>query len=131
MVQLMLCIALLLPLVALPVGAFLLSTILGIVIAVVATVLSVPLLLSALAHLDLMRMKSRYGLSDEELAEFTRLVPTLVMRSRSSGLGAGQSKRAAQAAAADMICERRRDAKPSPNPLATRPPVEKADGGRR
>ncbi len=114
MVQLLLCVVLLIPLVALPIVAFLLlSTTLGIVAAVVGAVLAVPLLVSAAGHVDLMRMRARYGLSDEELAEFMRLVPALVLRSQSAGQSAAQCKRAAQQTAADMIRERRNHPEPT------------------
>src|SRR5215207_8984694 len=62
MLQFVFCVLMLLPLVALPVGVFFASKLLGLLIGVISLVLAIPLVLAAFAHLDLHRAKSRYGL---------------------------------------------------------------------
>jgi hypothetical protein len=107
MSRLLMCIFMLLPLVALPVWIFIASKPLGILAGIVALVLAIPLLVAAIAHYDLLRAKSRYGLSDEEIDEFTRLVPRLTRRPEFARLPAKQMKRSAKQAAADMIIRER------------------------
>lgn len=107
MVQLLFCIFMLLPLVALPVGVFFASKPLGILVGIVSLFLAIPLLLAAFAHFDLLRVKSRYGLSDDELDEFTRLVPRLARRPEFASLPPAEMKRSTKQAAADIIRERR------------------------
>lgn len=108
MAQLLFCLLMLLPLAALPVWVFLDSKPLGILLGVVALVLAIPLLVAAFAHFDLLRVKARYGLSDEEIEEFTRLVPRLARQPDHAGLPSRAMKRSAKQAAADMIIRERR-----------------------
>lgn len=107
MAKLVFCILMLLPLVALPVWVFLASKPLGVLVGIVALLLATPLLLAAFAHFDLLRVKSRYGLSDEEIEEFTRLVPRLTRRPEFASLPSKEMKRSVKQAAADMVRERR------------------------
>lgn len=107
MLQLVHAILMLVPLVALPVGMFAISTSLGIVVAGISLVLAIPIVLAASAHLDLLRTKKRFGLSEEEVAEFARLVPRLARAPGVGGIRSRKMKRAVQRVAADMIRERR------------------------
>jgi hypothetical protein len=100
-------ILMLVPLVALPVGMFALSLALGILGAGISLVLAIPVLLAASAHLDLLRVKRRFGFSDEELQEFARLVPRLARAPGVGGIRSREMKQAIQQAAADTIRERR------------------------
>lgn len=112
MVQFVFCLLMLVPLVALPTWVMVGSTVLGIVVSVVCLVLAVPVTLAALAHLDLLRARSRYGLRDDELAEFVRLVPLLASQPKLARLPARETKRLAKDAAAEAILEQRRSASP-------------------
>lgn len=107
MSRLLACIFMLLPLVALPVWIFLASKPLGIIAGLVALVLAIPLVVAAIAHVDLLRAKSRYGLADEEIPEFTRLVPRLTRQPEYARLPAKEMKRSAKQAAADTIIRKR------------------------
>lgn len=107
MVQLVYCLLMLAPLVAIPVAVFLESRPLGVLVGVVALVLAIPLALAAYAHFDLLRAKSRYGLSDEELDEFSRLVPALARKPRFAALEHREQTRSIKQAAADSIRARR------------------------
>jgi hypothetical protein len=107
MIQVVYCLFLLIPVVAIPVLLFLISTELGIAGTVVSLVLSIPLVIATYAHLDLVRAKSRYNLSNEELDEFSRLVPRLARKPEFAGLRSRELRRSTKQAAADLIYERR------------------------
>jgi hypothetical protein len=108
------CLFLLFPLLVLPVGVLVVSTTLGILVAVVAAVLAIPLVIAASAHYDLLRARSRYGLSGDELDEFTRLVPQLARRPEYRSLPARERNRSAKEAAAELIRGRRQDSESLP-----------------
>lgn len=103
MPQLVYSVLMLVPLVVLPVIAFAVSTPLGFVVGVVSLVLAIPVVVAVFAHFDLLRMKLRYGLSDEEVAKFSRLVPYLARSPESGDLRSRGMKRSVKQAAADMI----------------------------
>jgi len=109
MIQLLFCLFLLLPLTAISIGAFFISTTAGVVAVVVAIILASPLLLSAVAHFDLLRVKSRYGLSDDEVKAFTRLVPQLAGRHEFAGRKPAEIQQAAKHTAATFIIRERRE----------------------
>jgi hypothetical protein len=120
-------VALLPPLVILPALAFVISTLLGVVATVVAGILALPLLISIGAHADLLRARSRYGLTDAELQEFARLVPRLASRSEFASGRPTETKRAAKEAAARMLLDaRRRQPNNQINPHRSVP--EESDG---
>jgi hypothetical protein len=110
MLQLLYCLFLLIPVVAIPALLFLVSTGLGIAGTVVSVVLAVPLLIATYAHFDLLRSKSRYGLRDQELDEFSRLVPRLARSPEYRALPGRQRNRSTKRAAAEMIRQRRAEA---------------------
>jgi hypothetical protein len=112
MIQLLYCLFLLIPLVALPVGVLYVSTPLGIIVTIVSALLAIPVLIAAYAHFDLLRAKSRYGLRNEELDEFSRLVPQLARRPEYRTLPGPKRNRAAKQAAADRIRGRRQANEP-------------------
>jgi hypothetical protein len=107
MLQFVFCVLMLLPLVALPVGVFFASKLLGLLIGMVSLVLAVPLVLAAVAHLDLHRAKSRYGLSEDELDEFSRLVPRLARKPEYARMRSRDMRRSTKDAAAEIIRLRR------------------------
>jgi hypothetical protein len=107
MIQLLLCLLLLVPVVGLPVVAFSISVALGVVVGALSLVLLIPLALATYAHFDLLRVKSRFGLSEEELDEFSRLVPRLAARPEFGRLPRREMRRSTKRAAADIIRERR------------------------
>jgi hypothetical protein len=107
MIQLLFCLFLLTPVVVAPVIAFSISVLAGAVVSVISLVLFVPLALAAIAHLDLLRAKSRFGLSDEELDDFSRLVPRLAAHPDYASLPRRQLRRSTKSAAAEIIRERR------------------------
>ncbi len=107
MIQLLYCLFLLIPVVVSPALLFVVSTGLGIAGTVVSLVLAIPLVIATYAHFDLVRAKSRYKLSNEELDEFSRLVPRLARQSEFAGLGPRALRRSTKQAAADIIYERR------------------------
>lgn len=107
MLQLVYCLLMLVPLVAIPVAVFLESRPLGMLVGLVALVLAVPVAVAAYAHFDLWRAKSHYGLSDDELDEFSRLVPALARTPRFAGLQRREMRRSTKQAAADSIRARR------------------------
>jgi hypothetical protein len=109
MVQFVFCILMLLPLIGLPVAVFLANPLLGVLLGIVSLVLAIPLVLAAVAHFDLHRVKSRYGLSEEELDEFSRLVPRLAARPEFARLRPRDLKRSTKDAAAADIIRRRGD----------------------
>ena len=108
MIQFFFCLFLLVPVVVLPVAMLTVSVPLGIVTALVSVVLAIPLLLAASAHLDLRRAKSQFDLTDEELDEFSRLVPVVAAQPEFSGMRPRERRRSTKQAAADMIHDRRR-----------------------
>jgi hypothetical protein len=111
MIQFVFCLLMLVPLAALPVGVFLTSGALGVLAGLGSLAVAVPVMLAASAHLDLHRAKSRYGLSEEELAEFARLVPQLARRPDLAGRRTTRDlRRSAKETAAKMI----RDARGAP-----------------
>jgi hypothetical protein len=107
MLQLLYCLFLLIPVVAIPALMFLVSTGLGIAATIVSAVLAVPLLLATHAHFDLVRAKSRYGLRNQELDEFSRLVPRLARDPQYRDLPGRERNRTTKRAAAEMILARR------------------------
>jgi hypothetical protein len=82
--------------------------VLGIVLGILAVVASIPLLLSAFGHYDLLRMKARYGLSEDELDEFMRLVPRISNGPAMAGMAPGERRRHARDTAAGMVRAGRR-----------------------
>jgi hypothetical protein len=106
-IQLLFCLFLLAPLVVLPVLALSVSPALGVVVGVVSCALAVPLLVAAYAHFDLLRVKSRFGLTDDEVDEFSRLVPRLAATSEFAALPGREMRRSTKEAAADIIHARR------------------------
>ena len=113
MIRLLFCLFLLIPLVVLPVAMLAVSVPLGIVTLVVSAILAIPLLLAAYAHLDLLRAKSRFHLTDQELDEFVHLVPRLAARPEFSRMPRRELRRSTKRAAAEMIRERRAGSKPA------------------
>jgi hypothetical protein len=113
MIRLLFCLFLLIPVVVLPVVVLAVSVPLGIVTVLVSAILAIPLLLAAYAHLDLVRAKSRFDLTDEELDEFVHLVPRLAARPEFSGMPRRELRRATKRAAAEMIRERRAPSRPA------------------
>jgi hypothetical protein len=107
MIQLLFCLFLLTPVVVAPVIAFSVSDMAGAIVSVISLILFVPLALAAYAHLDLLLAKSRFGLSDEELDDFSRLVPRLAAHPDYASLSRRQLRRSTKRAAADIIGERR------------------------
>jgi hypothetical protein len=107
MLQLLYFLFLLIPVVAIPALMFLVSTGLGIAATIVSAVLAVPLLLATYAHFDLVRAKSRYGLRNQELDEFSRLVPRLARDPQYRDLPGRERNRTTKRAAAEMILARR------------------------
>jgi hypothetical protein len=107
MIRVLFCGFLLVPVLLLPVLAFSVSVTLGVVVGVVAVVLLIPLLLILYAHVDLLRVKSRFTLTDEEVDEFSSLVPLLAMKPEFARLPRREMRRRTKRAAADIILERR------------------------
>jgi hypothetical protein len=108
MLQLVACLLMLLPLVGLPILVFFVAALpIAIVVALLSLLAAVPVAIAAFAHVDLLRAKSRYGLSDEEVAEFSRLVPRLAQTSRFAGLRSREMKRSVKESAAEIIRQRR------------------------
>ncbi len=113
MLQLLYCLFLLIPVVAIPALMFLVSTAFGIAATIVSAVLAIPLLLATYGHFDLLRAKSRYGLRNQELDEFSRLVPQLARRPEYRDLPGPERNRATKQAAADSIRGRRQESEPA------------------
>jgi TRAP-type uncharacterized transport system fused permease subunit len=107
MIQLLFCLFLLVPIVALPVVMLMVSPVLAIIAAVAASILAIPLLIAAYAHFDLLRVRARFGLNDEELDEFCRLVPRLATKPEFAGLRRRELQRSTKQAAAEIIRQRR------------------------
>jgi hypothetical protein len=108
MLQLVSCLLMLLPLVALPVFVFFVAALpVAIVVALLSLLAAVPVAVAAFAHFDLLRAKWRYGLSDDEVAEFSRLVPRLARTPRFAGLRSREMKRSVKESAAEIIRQRR------------------------
>lgn len=106
MLQLLYCIFLLFPLIGLAIGGFYISTTVGIIGAVLSAALAIPPVLGLLAHLDLLKMKSLYNLSDVEMKSFVRLVPRLVSQESLSGVPPKKAKNRAKARAVQIIRHR-------------------------
>ena len=102
-IQLVYCTFLVLGVVALPLTGFLVSPLLGIVLGILSLVLAVPLLIATVAHYDLVRMKARYKLSEDELDEFMRLVPYLSSAPALATLPPRERRRQARDAAAAAV----------------------------
>ena len=107
MIQLLFCLFLLVPVLALPVVMLMVSPVLAIIAAVAATILAIPLLIAAYAHFDLLRVRSRFNFNDEELDEFSRLVPRLATKPEFARLRRRELQRSTKQAAAEIIRERR------------------------
>ena len=107
MIQLLFCVFLLVPVVALPILAFTISVAAGVVVAVVSLVLLIPLLVATYAHLDLLLAKSRFSLTEEEVDEFSSLVPVLAMKPEFARLPRREMRQRTKRAAADIILDRR------------------------
>jgi hypothetical protein len=107
MIQLLFCLFLLAPVVIAPVIAFSISVAIGVIVSVISLFLFVPLALAAYAHLDLLVAKSRFGLTDEELDDFSRLVPRLAAHPEYANLPRRELRRSTKRAAAEMVRERR------------------------
>lgn len=103
MLQLVFCILLLFPLIGLGIGGFFVSTWVGIGAAVISLVLGIPLIFSIIAHLDMMRIKSRYDLSDMEMKVFIRLVPHLLAKTDLKELPPKQATKRAKERAVQII----------------------------
>ncbi|ODA65911.1 hypothetical protein A7A08_03204 [Methyloligella halotolerans] len=108
MIQILFCLFLLLSLVGVAIAAFTTTSFTaGIVVTVIAVVLGIPLIISIVAHYDLLRTQSRYGLSNDETRLFTRLVPTLLCQPERSHLPYPEMKRSAREAAIGIIMRQR------------------------
>jgi len=107
-IRLLYCFFLLVPLVALPLLLFLVSTGLGIAGAVVSLILGIPLLIATYAHIDLLLAQSRYQLSVDELDEFSRLVPSLARKPEFAAMRPRERTLSTKRAAAEQIIRRRR-----------------------
>lgn len=110
MLQIVYCIFLLLPLVGLGVGGFYVSTTVGVIGAIISAVLSIPLVLSLLAHWDMLKMQSRYELTDLEMKSFVRLVPRLISEEGLAGVPPKQAKQRAKEKAVKIIRNNRLNA---------------------
>lgn len=106
MLQLVYCIFLLLPLIGLAIGGFYISTTVGVIGAVLSSVLAIPPVLGLLAHWDLLKMKSRYNLSDVEMKSFVRLVPRLISQEGLAGVPPKKAKIRAKEKAVRIIRQR-------------------------
>jgi hypothetical protein len=106
-IQLLFCVFLLAPLIALPLFALSFSVAVGVAAAAVSCVLALPLVIAAYAHLDLLRMKSRFGLNDDEVLEFSHLVPRLAATGEFAALPGREMRRSTKQTAADIIHARR------------------------
>ena len=107
MIQFLFCLFLLIPVVVLPAVVLAVSVPLGIAAVVLSAILAIPLLLAAYGHLDVLRAKSQFDLTDQELDEFVHLVPRLAARPEFSRLRRRELRRSTRLAAAEMIRERR------------------------
>lgn len=109
MIALLYCLFLMIGVVGIPAVLFIMvSTGLGIAATVVAVLLGIPLLIATFAHADLVRVRMRYGLRKDELDEFVRLVPRLVVGPYRELSGRQRSVTAKQAAARDILSRRTR-----------------------
>lgn len=108
MIQLALCLLLLVPALALPALAFMVSATAGVVVGVVSLVLLIPLLVATYAHVDLLRARSRFGLRDDEVDEFSRLVPMLAIQPEFARLPRRDMRDRAKQAAAEIVLRGRR-----------------------
>jgi hypothetical protein len=90
-------------LVALTAVTVLVAPALGIGMVILSVLLALPLALSIAGHVDLLRMKARYDLSDEELEEFMHLVPRLATAPGFANLSLRERRRRARDAAAATV----------------------------
>ncbi len=105
--RLALCILWLVPLVAAAGWSVSAGTAAGLIAGAVLGVLAIPLLLAALAHYDLLRMRGRYGLTEAELDEVARLVPRLAIEPEYASLAPSERRRSVREAGARIVLARR------------------------